>query len=359
MKIFFSLKGKLLAIVLITMGFSALNAAQKIPMSASEKKTDVMRRVLIIDFVNQKKIEDSEYLSPSIAEAFVDPLHATNSFEVLSRSLSGKLVLEKKIVPEKLFSDESAVILGKAADADVVLIGNYIIIGEAIQIQAKAIDVHTGRVKVSKMSSGKLDSTIFALIQNLASKMSADMKRQLPPLSQREILSERRGLNDDGKKDANESSKPTSRNMVFHLAGSYNIPYKGVRDFYDTVFGGKIDGSDQWLWSWFYPYFQAGYIKATGKYTTYDTQFGFAQGGLSYPLRLGSTFEMRPYIVVGVSLGKLTSFFTNASVDTGLIVDWFFSKTFGITVSTSYTAILDKAFTLYFFNIYGGAAMRF
>ncbi len=148
----------------------------------------INRKVLVLDFVNQNKMEAADYLSASIAEAMIDPLDKTGNFQTLNRDGGQETAKKLKIEKEKFFSEANATEIGKNGGAEVVVIGNFVAIGNKIQIQAKAVDVLTGRVKVSKSVNGKLDATIFDTIAQLCESMAAKMKSELPPISKREVI---------------------------------------------------------------------------------------------------------------------------------------------------------------------------
>lgn len=164
--------------ILLSLGISISVFAEKM----------VNRKVLILDFVNQQSVKKGDYLAITIPEAYIDPLKKTGSFEVMSRHIgqreAGMLGYDKS----QLYNENTAVAIGKKADAEVVVIGNYVIVAGSIQIQAKAVDVLSERIKVSKSKVGKLDASIFATIKSLAEEMSAEMKQELPPIPQREIM---------------------------------------------------------------------------------------------------------------------------------------------------------------------------
>lgn len=171
---------------------AARELAQQIAgqLTGSIERSDekVNRKVLVLDFVNQNKMESADYLSGSIAEAMIDPLDKTGNFQTLNRDGGSQAAATLKIEKEKFYNEANATEIGKAGGAEVVVIGNFVAIGNKIQIQAKAVDVLSGRVKVSKSVNGKLDATIFDTITQLCDSMAQKMKSELPPISKREVI---------------------------------------------------------------------------------------------------------------------------------------------------------------------------
>lgn len=191
---------------LITTAFliNASLGAQVNPVLTSET---IPRKVLILDFVNQANDKGSDYLSVSVAEALLDPLKKTGKFYLLPRASTtlGDRGIAATTPDRSLsavetrdlastFDETTARERGKAAGADVVVIGNFVSVGGKVQIQTKALDVHTGQMAVAKTTSGKLDATVFDLLQKLADDMSTAMAAALPPIPKQVVLTERVGF---------------------------------------------------------------------------------------------------------------------------------------------------------------------
>lgn len=146
------------------------------------------RRVLIMDFHSPQAKKNLEYLQVSIPEAFIGPLQKANTFELQSRDLATEY---SKLRPDKsqALSDAEAIQLGKATSSEVVLTGNYVLTGDELVIQAKAIDVMSGRVSVSESIKTRVNNSLFDKINALAQKMSDAMAKELPPLTERRLQS--------------------------------------------------------------------------------------------------------------------------------------------------------------------------
>ncbi|MBL8033762.1 MAG: hypothetical protein JNJ69_08690 [Leptospiraceae bacterium] len=185
-------------------------------------ETLVNRRVLLVNFVNQNKASSAEYLSVTVPEALIGPLQKTGSFEILSRDIAINTAKRLQITDADLFTDANAVALGKATAAEVVVIGNYVVVGNTVQIQTKAIDTESGRVKASQTAIGKTDGSIFDTVNKLALAMSADMKQNLPPLPQREVIRER-AVYKEGDRGPTASEKLRSSWYFGAGAGANNL----------------------------------------------------------------------------------------------------------------------------------------
>lgn len=148
----------------------------------------INRRVLILDFYNSQKKEAYGFLETSIPDAVEGPLKETKSFELLERSRWSNF-LNKGIFRKGDERDEKkAQEAGLKANADVVVMGQFAIMGTSMNITAKAIETQSGRIAVSKSKVTKTDGSMFTKINQLASELAAEMKEKLPPLEQKEII---------------------------------------------------------------------------------------------------------------------------------------------------------------------------
>ncbi|MBX3723344.1 MAG: hypothetical protein KF713_15980 [Turneriella sp.] len=164
------------ALLFFAAGFTSLAAE-----IAFQKPT--LRRILVVDFVNQKHDAATNFLIQSIPNAFMKPLEKTHAFEILDPQKGRTVVEALEIAADELYDIETAVRLGKAANAEIVIIGNFIVMQNRIQIQAQAIDVASGRVRVSDSEVATADSRIFESINALTERMSEKIRADVVPVA--------------------------------------------------------------------------------------------------------------------------------------------------------------------------------
>ncbi|MDH5717936.1 MAG: hypothetical protein OEZ22_09890 [Spirochaetia bacterium] len=180
-------------------------AAENLVAKISGKKIKepdklINRRVLILDFVNTQNREEFGYLAVSIPDAFLEPIQATKSFDLLNRNIWQKHVKKNDYKPEEAYDEDIAIKVGAKAEADVVVIGSFSLIGSQMQMVSKAIQISSQRVMVTKTKLTGVDSNMFTAISQLADEMSTEMKKTLPPLPQKVLVQERVKYIDTGKK---------------------------------------------------------------------------------------------------------------------------------------------------------------
>ncbi|MDH5721216.1 MAG: hypothetical protein OEZ13_11485 [Spirochaetia bacterium] len=177
----------------------AQDAASSDTAAASKAEKLVKRRVLILDFTNAQNNKSFAYLEVSIPDAFLDPLDKTKSFELLKRNEWQKMVKAGQFKQEDAYDEDIAIAAAKVAQADVVVIGMFVVSGPQMQMFSKALEVSSGRVIVNRTNRTNVDSDMFGAIDELALGMSAEMKDKLPPVAQKVLIQERVKYVDTGK----------------------------------------------------------------------------------------------------------------------------------------------------------------
>lgn len=238
----------------------------------------VNRRVLLLDFHNTQRSSALSYLEISVPEAMIEPLQKTQKFEIMNRQIWSKLLEQKLFTKEDAFNDLKAAEIGRTAEADIVVIGKFIVVGNNLEIQGKAIDVSTGMVQVSRAELGKTDGTMFETINSLARNLSTEMATKLPPLPQQIIFQERQKYKEKPVEKAKEPAKlvetVTFNGMLWRTAvlPGWGHLYAGQKRGW--VYAGLFAGvGGMFFWSQFnYSSKQSAYDNATAdfdaKYTS-------------------------------------------------------------------------------------------
>ncbi|AFM12418.1 Curli production assembly/transport component CsgG [Turneriella parva DSM 21527] len=318
------------------------------------QQPSIARRVLILDFVNRQKNVNAEYLSVTIAEALIDPLKKTRKFEILPRSTADKILKERNISKEQTFSEETAIQIGEATGADVVVMGSFVAVEPTVQIQAKAVDVAEKRLALSKSRTAKLDAKIFDNINALADDMTQEMAEKLPPLTQRVVYQ--------------DSGLFIAKDFIFHGMANAAVTWGFESKFLALGLGGSFNTSFKFLHRFVQPYFATSFALTTGK-TQIDKMSAFDfSGGLTYafiiPKKWGWVQEtqIRPYVAGGAAAGTIkTSYDINymvPAVSGGFITDFFVHKNLSIAVQIQQQFLFDADTTLKLLSVGLGAGYR-
>ncbi len=140
------------------------------------------RRVMLMVFINESHDKDKEYLGLSVADAFSPPLIKTGNFIILNRNSVARYMKTMGIPHDDVYKAENATRLGKAIGADVIVVGKFVNSGDAVVIEAKAVDVQAGLVSVEDSEQIKTNTSMFNSINRLAERMSGPMAEKMKPL---------------------------------------------------------------------------------------------------------------------------------------------------------------------------------
>ncbi|RME88088.1 MAG: hypothetical protein D6767_10780 [Candidatus Hydrogenedentota bacterium] len=308
---------------------------QKIVRTAPNEEKLVNRHVLVLDFVNEKKAKKADYLSVSIPEAFLTPLEESGSFEVIPREEGTKVIQKNKIPRNQLSRIQVAQKIGNLVKADVVVMGSYIAIQSKIRILAKAIDVRTGRVKVTRQVQGKIDSSIFDKINELANKMVEKMKKELPPLPPREIIRKQEIIKEK------VIIKNKNKGFIITANGVYLLPVPSVGNL-QQAFGARINVEFPAIFHYLYFYGTSAAVffrRSSGS----SVFMYYGQAGLYYPLWEKKQFKFLPYMGGGLHGGSVPegSTFLFPSMEAGLTFHYFFYGLFGVNFNIGGSYLFD------------------
>ncbi|MES0488590.1 MAG: hypothetical protein ABUK01_01265 [Leptospirales bacterium] len=314
----------------------------------------VKRKVLVLPFVDLgEKKSKAGYLSVSIPGVIITSLNKSGSFQVLTLEESSTFAKKAKVQSKDFYNEEMAIKIAKEANADVVLLGNYFVVadkrrGDSMQIQAKVLDVRTGRNRVTVTKSNEVSASVFVTIKEIAREVTRGMVKELPPLTEREVMAQR-NVKSGGR------AYPFVPNLMVGLMVNYGISDMiigagfssiGVRFFYESNSFG------------FMTLFLVAELEVSyGRETLFSTDvyYGNLHAGFSYPLKISKKFSFSPYIMGGIFtgiVGPTSEYFLIPSVKPGVNVKFAFNEKKGINVHFSMPYVLDPKG--YFFSLEAG-----
>ncbi|MES0488592.1 MAG: hypothetical protein ABUK01_01275 [Leptospirales bacterium] len=334
----FRLFAKMVALF-CTLGF-LLVPAESILAQGSAKKERLKRRVLILDFSNASKARGGEHLDLTIPDALIEHLQKTNDFIILRRDLAAKKAA-KVMKRDSRYDVEKAIKVGDSANADVVVIGNYAIYNGYIQIQAKAIDVHSGEVPVVMTVQGRTDRNIFVTIQKLTRQVASKMSKELGPIDVTELPAKRAMYEQSlalNEKKQNRMLPSASIGFIGTFGLTDNAQMlefgKGVRVAFTPtpLFNGVLNMYFEWN-LWF----------SGDKYQNIPLMFNGIFAGTTYPVVLFPKFILSPFLLVGNYGGHVSnkSIFSIFATKVGLDMKYAFKENFGANVTVSLVSLHD------------------
>jgi TolB-like protein len=151
----------------------ALCAAALAPCTAAEQA------VTVLYFDNTTRGADYAWLSKGLADMLITDLASTGKVTVIEREEIQKVLAEQERALSEAFDEQSAVKIGKLLSASRIVAGSYIAAQNSLRVDAKLLDVETGRVLKAVQSSGTIDS-LFTVEKSLAAKLLSEMGVAVP-----------------------------------------------------------------------------------------------------------------------------------------------------------------------------------
>ncbi|MFQ6618685.1 MAG: FlgO family outer membrane protein, partial [Fidelibacterota bacterium] len=131
--------------------------------------------IAVVDFENTGENRQLDYLERTIPEAIITNLAKLGKIDIVERARLNAALEEMQLSMSGVVDAGTASKLGKAVGASSVLLGSFVQIGEVIRINARLIDVETGKVIQAESVQGKAGEEIF----NLMDQVSLNIIRKL------------------------------------------------------------------------------------------------------------------------------------------------------------------------------------
>ncbi|MCB1200044.1 MAG: hypothetical protein KDK41_05320 [Leptospiraceae bacterium] len=356
----FAVKQKYYIIFLLYLTLPGLLSAQNSEKGDVETGL-VNRHVLILDFSNLQKNAGTAYLGVSVPEAMIGPLESTKKFEVLPRDLGKEAMLKLFIDKSSTITESQASQIGREVGADVVVMGSFTTVDNIVQFGAKVIDVKTGRIVVAKSKQGKLDASVFNLIDDLSKEISIEMASELPPISPRERLV------------IEEYTGRIFYDFKLHAQLISSIPQLVPGDYLKPTLGVHLDTSFSFILPYVQPYAEVSYVAVTGKKRVTDMNMVHFAAGFTYAWQFSGwgyiqDIVIAPYLAGGFYSGKInlqygyvkeSVNYSVGSIDTGLHIDFFLSRNIAASLGLSVALLYDGQTPLIMPGVGLGIGYRF
>ena len=221
------------------LGQAALSSARSISLPISSDNPAV---IAVTPFTNLSGQKDYDWLSTGIGEVFTTKLGSLSCFNLVERIKISEALKEMELGQTGLVDEKTAPQVGKMIGAEGLVTGSFQIVGQAVRIDARLLDVETGRVYAFAGAYGELDK-IFEAQDRIAASFLDALNAPLTDVD-RLLL----------------ASKPTTSMEAFKL-------YARAADTY-TPEGSTLDDDQR--------------ISLLNQSTQIDPNFAMAYAGLGY-----------------------------------------------------------------------------
>ena len=141
------------------------------------------KRIAVIYFENTSGDASLDKLKKGIADMMITDLSNINMISIVERDRLEEILKEQKLNNSKDFDPNTASKLGKLLGAEIILTGGYFEMMGSLRVDARFIDVQTGKILKSDGVDGNTSSFFkiqkqltWKIIKNLDTKVSEEEK---------------------------------------------------------------------------------------------------------------------------------------------------------------------------------------
>jgi TolB-like protein len=124
------------------------------------------RTVAIAYFDNNTNSAELAPLGKGLADMLITDLANVTSLQIVERERLNQVLGELKLSRSKFIDPKTAQKLGKGLSAEFIMCGGYTMVGNTLRVDARVIEVQSGKVKASEKVEGSKDE-FFALEKEL------------------------------------------------------------------------------------------------------------------------------------------------------------------------------------------------
>ncbi len=145
--------------------------------------------ILVYPFENTGDRQYS-WISAGMTDTIISDLARIRDISFVSNADRKKVFEEMRFIKSGLTDDEVMIKLGKLTGADIIFTGTYLVSGKKIRVNARLVNVETGKIDYSAKIDGTLDK-IFDLQDRVVLSLLSDTERlSLPEIKSIQIKDE-------------------------------------------------------------------------------------------------------------------------------------------------------------------------
>jgi len=156
----------------------APSAAQNTPPSSQDSSDPDPILIAVMPFTNLAGHKDYEWLSIGIGEVLTTKLGSLACFRLVERNKLSEALKEVELGQTGLIDEKTAPKVGKMVGAEELVLGSFQIVGQSIRIDARFLEVETGRIHVTSGATGEIEK-IFELQEKIATSFLSSLNLPL------------------------------------------------------------------------------------------------------------------------------------------------------------------------------------
>lgn len=139
---------------------------------------DSLTTIAVMDFKNNSLFDKGSYesLSKGLAEILITELSQVEAIQVVERQQLNAIVEEMQLAQTGLISENTSIQVGKLLGAKFLVLGSFMAVsGKQIRVDARIVEVETGKTLMGGKSQGK-DEEILKLVNVLTQSILSGLE---------------------------------------------------------------------------------------------------------------------------------------------------------------------------------------
>lgn len=158
---------------------------------------EAQKVIAVLDFNNTSGDTSIDYLKSGIPESMLTYLANYKEFSIVERSRLQDALKEIQLAQSGVIDESTAAKIGNAVGASAIIIGSYLKVGANIRINARLLDVASGKILMGEQVQGNAEQEIFQLLDDVSERMA---KRLLGKETVTTTLTKQQANGKNGKK---------------------------------------------------------------------------------------------------------------------------------------------------------------
>ncbi len=135
--------------------------------------------VSILYFENTTQNKDYDWLCKALTDMLITDISASADLQVIEREEIETIIREQEKSFTDIYSEENVIKLGNMLNCSQVLYGSFIIFQQNIRIDAKLVDIETGKILNTAQSAGEIQE-LFVIQKDLTVNLLVAMAVDIP-----------------------------------------------------------------------------------------------------------------------------------------------------------------------------------
>jgi len=171
---------KMLFLLLITLVLSNTIFSQIKKNKDASSDVLIKRTIAILPFYNQNNIAEYDFLTETIRDGLLSKLQEKNLFSFVNFGDIKEKSTSLRLPLKDLINEKNAIKLSLTLNADIVIVGKFVVIKDKILITANAYDIMGKQSVVSTYIEGSTGVDIFSVTEQTSNEMAEKMSKSFP-----------------------------------------------------------------------------------------------------------------------------------------------------------------------------------